>query len=325
MSGEGSGRFAIRAKVKADRARSDAMRAPAVVLLLLLLAAPLASGKLAPANFTSLDHHDSVSFVTTYGDGTNSTTTAYAADYTAHSDTDPGTFRWSETTRSASGVTTDDTTERQSDGAALRTVSYFRPSDANQTPFQSEMVYEAPCVDLAWPLEVGKTWTSTCTFTSNGTGMPSEHVTQTTHYNVTREERITVPAGTFDTFVIQATQAGSAGWTEWYAPTACVHAKVVGNDPAFAYTTVLTDYICSSAPADPNVVAASPTPATPETPSAGNATGGSASGAPSATASSNGSSAEAANQRHADSPGPGAALVVLSAVAAIALLARKRS
>ena len=300
----------------------------AALLLVLLLVIPIASAALAPAAFTTLAHHDGLTFVTAYADGHYETTTAYAAQFTAHTDTDPGTFRWSESTTSPTGVTTEDTTERLSDGAALESVSHFEPSNtSHEAPFDSKMVYDAPCIHYAWPLDVGKNWTSICSFTSNGTGMPSEHVAQTTHYAVTREERITVPAGTFDAFVIEASQAGSSGWTEWYSPTACSHAKVVGNDPQFGYTTTLAQYDCSGAPNDPNSPSNVTAPTTRALPTATTTTGETTT--PSTTAVATTPTTPPAtndsnvNVAHRNQPAPGTALI-LAGVAAVALLARRK-
>lgn len=66
-----------------------------------------------------------------------------------------------------------------------------------------------------WPLEVGKTTTSTVTVV----GRDGKNYTSTVTMLVAASEKVTVPAGTFDVFRVEETKAGSGARNiHWWAP-----------------------------------------------------------------------------------------------------------
>lgn len=90
----------------------------------------------------------------------------------------------------------------------------------------SDQVYPAGAPASFWPLEVGKTVTF-----NYGAGSPL-HVTA----RVLRTETITVPAGTFYTYVVERRTHPSTDFREtvtdfWYAPSVGTVVKEVNNSP----------------------------------------------------------------------------------------------
>lgn len=79
----------------------------------------------------------------------------------------------------------------------------------------SEDTYESPPLRFRLPLRPGDTWTTTAT---------SEHRTEEATIRVLRREQVTVPAGSFDAFVVElrarfsGEQQGTIEQVSWFAP-----------------------------------------------------------------------------------------------------------
>lgn len=162
----------------------------------------------------------------------------------------------------AEGYTSTSTTEtkswsRVSDGASLKSTTHTETT-SNIPGFpasssDSETVYTPPCVAYQWPLDVGDSWTATCTYettTTTAAGTQTTTNTTTTDYSVLRKESVTVPAGTFDAYVLESTMKTDSGETKvysWYAAAACGPVKtslsIDGND----YSSQLKSYKCAKA------------------------------------------------------------------------------
>jgi CHAT domain-containing protein len=68
---------------------------------------------------------------------------------------------------------------------------------------------------FAWPLEVGKTWTSVYQYRDNLRNLRFNRTT--TSWRVAAEEELTVPAGAYKTLRLEGENNGNR-WTTWYAP-----------------------------------------------------------------------------------------------------------
>jgi hypothetical protein len=77
---------------------------------------------------------------------------------------------------------------------------------------QMEVTFDPPQQVFNFPLSDGKIWSSMSAVTISGMGMPPDNFTTTitTNYHVSGSERITVPAGTFDSFNVTGTSSGSS-------------------------------------------------------------------------------------------------------------------
>lgn len=72
-----------------------------------------------------------------------------------------------------------------------------------------------PPLGYAWPLEVGKSWTTTYTVTNHGA---ARTVPMAITYRVDAYEEITVPAGSFHTFRMLSTDSLGEVTQQWTAP-----------------------------------------------------------------------------------------------------------
>lgn len=77
---------------------------------------------------------------------------------------------------------------------------------------------------FAWPLEVGKSWSSVYQYRDNLRNLRFNR-TQTA-WRVAAEEEVTVPAGAFRAFRLEGGNPGNA-WTTWYAPSARLVVKEI--------------------------------------------------------------------------------------------------
>ena len=68
---------------------------------------------------------------------------------------------------------------------------------------------------LAWPLEVGKSWSAVFQFRDNVRNVRFNRVENT--WRVAAEEDVTVPAGTFKALRLEGSNPANA-WSHWYAP-----------------------------------------------------------------------------------------------------------
>jgi CHAT domain-containing protein len=69
---------------------------------------------------------------------------------------------------------------------------------------------------FAWPLEVGRTWSSVYQFRDNQRNVTRNRVTTT--WRVAAEEEVTVPAGSYKTLRLEGENLSNK-WITWYAPT----------------------------------------------------------------------------------------------------------
>lgn len=143
---------------------------------------------------------------------------------------------------------------RATDGATLKRefVSTQREGDTTRSSAETS-TFEAPCVDLVHPLRAGATWTHRCvsTTTSTGSGGDPYTTTQTTTYRVLGTENVTVPAGTFAAYLVEAETAENTFDVEpqkhWYAPEACTIVKTVSiQRGGYSDTFELLSFRCAS-------------------------------------------------------------------------------
>lgn len=101
-----------------------------------------------------------------------------------------------------------------------------------------EVVPDAPCPGIAYPLEVGDSWTATCTVGG---------VTSEDSYSVVGGETLAVPAGVFETLSVD--RVGDVTARLWFAAESCgkVAEQRLLNDQETRYE--LTAYRCASAEA----------------------------------------------------------------------------
>jgi hypothetical protein len=74
---------------------------------------------------------------------------------------------------------------------------------------QLEVTFDPPQQTFNFSLSGGKSWSSTSTMTATGMGMPPSNSTITTDYHVSGPQKVTVPAGTFDSFNVTMTGYGN--------------------------------------------------------------------------------------------------------------------
>lgn len=188
---------------------------------------------------------------------------------------------------------------------------------------------DEPCAEWQFPLTVGKSWNTTCTFHALG----QQDLVIPSTWQVLRAETVTVPAGTFDAVVLEQNDT-SAGYRSqwWFAASACLYVKEQDLDPAGAvtHTETLTSYHCGAATPTPSPT---PTPSASATPTATPTASATpvatatltltATPTSSATASPSASASPSTTPPITRAPGPGLVLVG-AGLAGGALLARKR-
>lgn len=268
------------------------MRPALVPLVLLAFLAPAADAKAELGTPTVGDHWEvrstaagqqvtARSNLTALEPITIDGTTHQAARLESHSERSFAVAGFTTTT-----VTDTTTWVRVSDGASLRTtVRTTSPPPfpgAPSTGSTSETTYSPPCIYDEFPLFVGKTWSSSChstTTTTYDSGGPanSQSFNASTAFRVVREESVTVPAGTFQTLVVESnsTSNGTSFVSyHWYAPRACNSVRSASDIDGMSISSELVSFRCASTgaytPGEGNV--ATSTPATPsESPAAGTA------------------------------------------------------
>jgi len=129
---------------------------------------------------------------------------------------------------------------RASDGASIRERASITVGNRTEV---SESTYDPPCAQVRFPLDVGDAWTTSCVRTQGGA---STRVNAS--YRVVRQERVRVPAGTFDAFVIEVAQEGSGSTAvqTWQARETCGLAKAYSAQPGYNDTYELMAYRCAS-------------------------------------------------------------------------------
>lgn len=114
---------------------------------------------------------------------------------------------------------------RASDHAGLKTET---KTFVQGQPYTILTTWNPPCVGYQWPLQVGKSWTSSCTATTNG-----QTTTSSTKYTVKAIESVTiVGGGVFSAYNVTAdvTQGGTTTTqTQYYAAKACNVVKIIGE------------------------------------------------------------------------------------------------
>ncbi len=124
---------------------------------------------------------------------------------------------------------------RESDGFTMKRMRYhIGPDGEPQT--STDLVYPGGCDDYAWPYFVGRNSTATCT--QDGTmGGRTRTVEFNPRVRVDSRANVTVPAGTFETFVVDAgvetPEGPQFGERQYYAPEACwrVKSEGLGGNP----------------------------------------------------------------------------------------------
>ncbi len=101
---------------------------------------------------------------------------------------------------------------------------------------------------LAWPLEVGKSWSAVFQLRDNLRNLRFNRIE--TAWRVTAEEDVTVPAGTFKALRLEGANAANA-WTLWYAPVMRlvvkeIHERKAGNP--FGAGRTVTEVVRHAAP-----------------------------------------------------------------------------
>ena len=221
---------------------------------------------------------------------------------------------------------------RVSDMAKLR-VAFLRPG--GETVF----ALDQPCAEWRFPMRVGDSWTTSCTFAQGG----QPPFTIASNWSVVRAESVTVPAGTFDALVLE--QRGDTfveRW--WFAPAACWWVRHESQDldgTPRAREDLTRVEGCSPAASTPAPTAGTPAGATPTgatpagtaptgtTPAGATPTGAAptpTTGAPTATTPAptravNGATPPGAGDQ--DTPAPGLVALVAAAAVALALLRRR--
>lgn len=138
--------------------------------------------------------------------------------------------------------------------ALLRSWNRARPTVGGEEQPASETLttYDEPCEQYVWPLVVGERWTRTCTKHHSDpqrAGGGESTVAETTVAEVVGSERVTVPAGTFETVVVRRT-TDEGTLREWLSAEAC---GVVRATMDFGHgselTMALERFACASAAA----------------------------------------------------------------------------
>lgn len=221
------------------------------------------------------------------------------------------------------------TSYRQTSGEATSSfdVTWYRASDlaklrvfnGGNTSYETTYSLDEPCRELQFPLEVGKTWATTCVFH----GSDGNDMTIPSTWKVDREEDVTVPAGTFHAVILQQVEPSGYVSSWWWGAAACSFVKSLVTDPQgkTVESNVLTAYRCANAPAP-----ATPTPAS--TPPASSTPAGSTppSGTTPTTTSTSGAEPTPTTSGGDAKKSPGFELAGLAfAAGLVALLRAKRS
>jgi hypothetical protein len=110
---------------------------------------------------------------------------------------------------------------RASDLASVK-----QESKSSMMGIESEvtMVYDPPQTGMKFPMYVGLKWTAETTVRTTtkttifgNTTTTYSNSTSKTNYEVMAEEKVTIPAGTFDCFKIKATPEGGSASYSWYS------------------------------------------------------------------------------------------------------------
>lgn len=182
---------------------------------------------------------------------------------------------------------------------------------------------DPPCAEWQFPMTPGMAWTTSCSFYDG-----SESFTIDSSWSVVREESVTVPAGTYDTVVLEQTGEGFVErW--WFAPAACwyvKHESLDGEGNVLA-SEAAASVTCAHPPMDeaepPATTPTTTTPAsaTPVTTPTTSPTGAT----PSATTATPPTATTRADEPDpADTPGAGTLAVTIALVAAALVAARRR-
>ena len=99
-------------------------------------------------------------------------------------------------------------------GASILDPATFAILAGLNTAGQPVFSYDPP-MDYRWPLEVGKTWTSTMTLTMLGSG---QKIPLTIDSRVEAWEDVTVPAGTFKAYRVSWRNNLGEAETRWLSP-----------------------------------------------------------------------------------------------------------
>lgn len=99
-----------------------------------------------------------------------------------------------------------------------------------------------PPEDFQWPLQVGKQWSSTFTWTDGGE--PERRTITTGIWAVEGYEDVKTPAGTFKAFKISRREVQSGAWQEfWYSPVVKSWVKIrAGGGPDGDFEEELSAY-----------------------------------------------------------------------------------
>lgn len=154
-----------------------------------------------------------------------------------------------------------------------------------------------PCADLAYPLEVGKTWTDACDL---GFG-PVE-----TSYSVVGGETLALPAGSFDTLTVDA--VGNDALRVWVSARACGKVAEFSQANDLATYVNLTAFRCASA------LATTPTPTV--TPGGGGPTGSATPTPPTSRGGVADDRSAGNSTRDTETPGLGAGALLLALLVA---------
>ncbi|HVL48185.1 MAG TPA: hypothetical protein VM889_06475, partial [Candidatus Thermoplasmatota archaeon] len=176
-------------------------------------------------------------------------------------------------TRTAEGgitrtVATEKRYLRPTDGAVVRNVTdvsvFTSFSDTASEGRHTQADWNPPCQGLQYPLFSGAGWRLDCRLTLTRGGSTTSGLYNTT-YAVRGQESITVPAGTFNAFVVENATAGKVRLRQYYVPEVCgpVRVEVLDKFERLVSRSDLTAYRCAGkgAPYDPS----QPTGPTPPT------------------------------------------------------------
>jgi hypothetical protein len=145
-----------------------------------------------------------------------------------------------------------------SDGSLLDSImDRTQPNPlGGSTHTRIETRMDSPCLQYKWPLTLGATWDSHCTGTQrdlrdDGTASSESPYTLNQTRTVQGQERVTVPAGTFDTVQVLVTSSTNGGaptsYTDWYAAAACTQAKASAHASGTTVDVVLDSDQCAKA------------------------------------------------------------------------------
>ncbi|HWG90216.1 MAG TPA: hypothetical protein VNZ52_05130 [Candidatus Thermoplasmatota archaeon] len=111
---------------------------------------------------------------------------------------------------------------RESDGFTLRRAGYHMNQDG-QPVKNTDVTYPGGCNDYQWPYFVGKSVTLACTQNGLMHGESRQADSFSFPVKVVGHENVSVPAGTFHTFVLE-----NGGERQYYAAEACWRVKAEG-------------------------------------------------------------------------------------------------